>query len=732
MSTDSIRSVRLFRLGVYLWPEIAIVVAVAFAFHPTLTGAAHIPYDIEFYHYPLLRTVQEQLSSGTLPAWDPYSYGGIPLLANAQSAWLYPPHFILDGVLAVIGQPLTEHALDVLAIVHVAIAGLGTSAVARGRRLGQAGAAFAGIFVVLNGETVAQAQHLGMVEAFAWLPLAILVIDRMRENGITARRIVALGALFALMITAGFLPLIAACVALLIGTSLVYGPRRVRTLQGVVAGMALGIAMAGAALLPIIALLDVFPLLEAHGSLPTMDLITTIFPNAFGQWQASLAEFTGSELTNSYYYVGASVLILLPLALSSSHKAIGDALLVLVLLLASFGAPGSHIAKAIQSLPTVGLLWRPEDVVYVSTIPLALLLARGLRRAPSALQLAFSTLSVVVAGLIVFSAGHGDDLRLFANAPRRSLLALLLVAALVVTASVLHARLHRRRAVAIALALAAIVAGADLASAVPHRFFVNSPGPSTSAGPNATGDGSKVLSTLRERLPSGDRIDADIDFLPAQWAGFPPLWRISDVNGFQPQFSKYQLARVQATDIAFEGHNRTFPLVPGIRAYLEELDVRYVVEAASHDRFAGVPGYTRVFQDNVYHVYRLDRQESRAYAVHVDCLRRHGAYDLFACRTGPSVSTTITGSTTRRLKIESASAAPLLLITGEPWYPGWQAMSAAGSLPVRRVGYMAAVLVPSGTTQVQLGYHVPGLLLGGVLSALAIGGSLLVVTRRRC
>lgn len=726
----SVLTKSILRRAYLLWPEIAILTAVVVAFESTLLSTAHLPFDTELYHYPLLRTVQEQLSSGSLPAWDPYSYGGIPLLANAQSAWLYPPHLILDGILSVAGQPLTEHALDVVEILHVAIAGLGTAAVARGRRLGPAAAAFAGIFVVLNGETVAQTQHLGMVETFAWVPLAIFVIDRMRRDGVTARRIVALGALFALMISAGFLPLVTACVALLIGVSLAQGPRRMRTLQGVLAGIALGLAMAGAMLLPIMTVLRVFPPLEAHGSLPVGALVTTLFPNAFGHWQASLTAFTGSNLTNSYYYLGASVLILLPLALSSGRRVLGDALLVLALLLACFGTSGTEIAKVIQAIPTVGLLWRPEDVVYLATVPLALLLARGLQRAPSARQLAFSALSVMVFGIVTFSAGHGHDLHLFVNAPRRMLVGLLLLAALVFAAYIFHIRRHGGRAVAVVLALAAVVAGAELASAVPGRYFVNASGAATSAGPNATGDGSAVLTALRQRLTPAARIAADVAFLPPTWSGFPPIWHLADVNGFQPQFSKFQLQRVMASGVDFEGRNRIFPIAPGVRAYLEELDVEYVVAAANHDRFMGVASYTPVFQDGIYHVYRVHGRESRAYAVGTGCLRRHGAFDLLACRTGPSVRTTVIGSATRRLEIEPAPAAPLLLITGEPWYPGWHAESSTGSLPVSRIGYLAAVSVLPGTTQVQLSYHVPGLLVGSLLSVLAICGPLLFLAYR--
>lgn len=92
--------------------------------------------------------------------------------------------------------------------------------------------------------------------------------------------------------------------------------------------------------------------------------------------------------------------------------------------------------------------------------------------------------------------------------------------------------------------------------------------------------------------------------------------------------------------------------------------------------------------------------------------------------------TTVIGSATRRLEIEPAPAAPLLLITGEPWYPGWHAESSTGSLPVSRIGYLAAVSVLPGTTQVQLSYHVPGLLVGSLLSVLAICGPLLFLAYR--
>ena len=81
---------------------------------------------------------------------------------------------------------------------------------------------------------------------------------------------------------------------------------------------------------------------------------------------------------------------------------------------------------------------------------------------------------------------------------------------LIFVAYVFHRRQYGDKAVAVALGLAAIVAGAELASAVPSRYFVNASGAATNAGLNATGDGSEVLKVLRERLTTDVRIAANV------------------------------------------------------------------------------------------------------------------------------------------------------------------------------------------------------------------------------
>lgn len=710
------------------WPEAGIIAAVAFAFHATLGGTAHLPYDAEFFHYPLLRAVQGLLAGGHLPVWDSSTYGGTPLLANAQAAWLYPPNLLLTGALTLDGQPLTEHALDVLVVAHIALAGVGTCAVAKRRGLGGNGALFAGVFVVLSGETVAQAQHLLMAETLAWLPFGVLVVDRLGER-VTPRRVVALGIVFALMITPGFLPMVPACAALLIATAALRGPRRVGAVSGALAGMALGAIIAAAVLLPVLAVSGAETPPEIHGSLPEAALVTALFPNAFGHWSAPGAYLGVGGLTNSYYFIGAAAVVLLPIALTTGRGALVDGAVVLVLGLASFGGIGEKIAQLVQGVPTVGPLWRPEDVAYVAALPLGLLLARALSRPPGGRQLLAAAVTLVAVAVIPFSDSHGHVLHLLSNAPRRSLLALVLVGVLLVIARWTR---QRREVAWLALACAAILGGAELASAVPGRYFVNSPGPATDAGPSQTGDGSAVLSFLRRHLAPGERVAANLAELPPQWAGFPPVWRLPNVNGFQPQLSKYQLARVAATGAPFTDGTRIFPIAPAVQPYLDEMDVRYIVTAAADSQFAQQRRYTMVFEDSIFRVYRVNGPLSHAYLIDGACVRRLGVDALLACRSGPAVTYTATAPATWRLNVPPVTGTRLL-VTGEPWYPGWIAKSAGSSLPVRRVGYLAAVPVAARSHVVTLSYNPPDLVLGVVLSVLALSGSgaVLVAERRR-
>jgi hypothetical protein len=691
-----------------LWPELMVLIAVVVTFAPILAGTSHFPYDAEYFHYPLLRAVQQDLSGGHLPAWDAYSYGGLPLLANAQSAWLYPPNLVLDGVLTLSGSPLNEHLLDVVLVLHYLAAAILTVRLARRRGLSDTGSAFAGVFVVSCGQLIAQAEHSLMIEALPWIPLALLLIDELASRT-TPGRIAALGLACALIITAGFLPLVPSAFVLFGLWALLRPEGRFRALGGCAAGVALGVALAAAALLPILAQSSVYPVLQLHGGLSTHGALTAILPNVFGHWAASPLQYHGPPgPTNTYYYLGGAAVVLIPLGLMSSSGAKWELGVVAIILLLSFGAPASWVVNEIQFGP-VTKLWRPEDFAFVAAVPLALLPARGLDRVPT-LRSLIASLGVVVVLVAIPFRGPSGTVHFLLNAPPQTDLACLGALALLAVAARRPA-LGRRWL----LGIVALLAAADLVAAVPGRYFVESPGAGTSAGPQLTGDDSTVLSFLRSTLKPGQRVMADVKFLPSAWHGFANIWHVSDANGFQPQFSKYQLARIALLAPGFNG--RVFPLDSDMLPYMEEMNAPYAVVATTLDPLAGAPGFKRVFTSGIYRVYRARGRFHRAYAIRSGCRPLSTRAGLTACLAPGTVATHLSGQSTRSFTLHGPVTE---VITGEVWYPGWQAMAGGSSLPVRRVGYMAAVRIPKGVSRFTMTYSTPGLLPGAVISGLAL------------
>ncbi len=139
-------------------------------FAPWSEAAPNRPFDVlqmdaalQFYVWRDL--VFESWGRGQVPLWNPYSLGGTPLLANSQSAALYPLH-ILMGVLHV----STALAITLLAWFHLAWAGLGVAAL--GRKLGGDPniAAMAGMSVSLSAFMVSWTGLSSVITTVAWIP----------------------------------------------------------------------------------------------------------------------------------------------------------------------------------------------------------------------------------------------------------------------------------------------------------------------------------------------------------------------------------------------------------------------------------------------------------------------------------------------------------------------------------------------------------------------------------
>ncbi len=126
--------------------------------------------DILLYFYPYRDYASALLRAGQLPLWNPYSFLGVPFLANPQAAVLYPLHWPLSW-LSVTKQVYWSAAL------HTWLLGLGAYFLLRRWHLSAWAGLIGGLVVAGSGFYGGLIGHLNQMNGAAWLPWALLILD---------------------------------------------------------------------------------------------------------------------------------------------------------------------------------------------------------------------------------------------------------------------------------------------------------------------------------------------------------------------------------------------------------------------------------------------------------------------------------------------------------------------------------------------------------------------------
>src|SRR5215213_11102841 len=175
---------------------LAVSLAPVIYFLPALlSGSVLCPDDGTIFNTPLRVAAADIMLGGSLPLWNPYIFGGMPLHASAQGGLLFPPNWFY---LAFTPQAAT----NLMVVTSYVVAALGAYLYAR-----RAGASIAGSVVTSlawqwGGFLVGQISHINVVQTGAVLPWVLWAVD---GYGVTGRRkwAVALAALVALQTFAG-------------------------------------------------------------------------------------------------------------------------------------------------------------------------------------------------------------------------------------------------------------------------------------------------------------------------------------------------------------------------------------------------------------------------------------------------------------------------------------------------------------------------------------------------
>lgn len=421
------------RLSRDAYAALAVSLAPVLYFLPAvLKGSVLCPDDGTIFNTPLRVAAADIMLGGSLPLWNPYIFGGMPLLASAQAGVLFPPNWFY---LAFAPQAAT----NLMVVSSYVVAALGAYLYARRAGASPAGAVVTSLAWQWGGFLVGQIGHINVVQTGAVLPWVLWALD---GYAVTGRRKwgVALAAFVALQTFAGHQQTLAYSLSLASAYAAAGAythsretrARYLRTLLFVAAG----VLVAAVQILPSFELLRnslrsdaTYDFFTSFSLEPGM-LWTFLAPYVAGGGDGRL--FRAAYVGPPYYgemagYVGALGLMLAVCAVVFKRDArtkfwAAVALVCLLLALGRYAPLGLY--KLIYHVPVLNLFRVPARHLMEAEFALAVLAGRGLT-ALASVRGARGTLgraAAVGAGvlLLTFAAvtwGRPEDFKLARRAP---------------------------------------------------------------------------------------------------------------------------------------------------------------------------------------------------------------------------------------------------------------------------------------------------------------------------
>lgn len=156
---------------------LVIIAPFIFWFVPLVTGQALYWGTPALQFIPWRILGLEQISQGVVPLWNPANGLGAPLLANYQTAFFYPPGWILYILGWLFGNGGIAWGFTFLLALHASWAGLGMACLASKYTKSSVGITISAFAYSLGSFFIARAGFFPMVWTGSWFPWMLLSIS---------------------------------------------------------------------------------------------------------------------------------------------------------------------------------------------------------------------------------------------------------------------------------------------------------------------------------------------------------------------------------------------------------------------------------------------------------------------------------------------------------------------------------------------------------------------------
>jgi Bacterial membrane protein YfhO len=375
-----------FRIKTDYLAALTVVLAPIFYFLPALSNHLVLgPDDGMLFNVPLRVAAAQIVWAGYLPLWNPYIFGGMPLLAAAQGGLLFPLNWFY-----LVFSPVV--ATDLMVISAYVVAGLGAYLYTRRTGASVAGAVATSLVWQWGGFLIGQISHINIVHTAAMLPWVLWALERYVGNG-SHMRAAVLAALVALQIFAGHQQTSAYSLMLVAAYAVVMALADRQMLKRYLSALAfisIGVLLAAVQILPTFELLRNSKRVAAtydffvSFSMPRRFVSTFLAPYVMGGGDGRLfrASYIGQAFYNEYVaYAGvlAIMLALVGLLVKPDARTKFWAIAALVCLMLAFGRGAPlYLYKLIYYVPVLNLFRVPARHLMEVNFAIAVLCGRGL------------------------------------------------------------------------------------------------------------------------------------------------------------------------------------------------------------------------------------------------------------------------------------------------------------------------------------------------------------------
>ncbi|MBI2303837.1 MAG: YfhO family protein [Chloroflexi bacterium] len=342
-------------------------------------------------NYPIVRFFIDEVASGRgIPLWDPYVFAGLPDYQYVSSFVAYPVYLVIYFL------PVVT-AFNLMYIIPFFIAAASMYLYGQKQGFSPWGSLTAAIVFTFNGYFLVRlwAGHLEVINAFVYLPLLFLLLQRVLERK-------DLVSTFLLGMSIGVVnlfgtPQYPAMMFLALGGYLIYWLYPILRPQEYRSALKITLCLAGALVLGLgLAAIYILPSYESflqnyrrggnwtfamatYNSLNPRDLLTLFFPDLFGH--ELTGDYWGSAFTENIFYVGvlASLLALYAAVARWGRDRsvtfltlLGAAAIVL-----SLGRYTPVYGLVYQWLPPFNMVRSPPRFLIVAVFSLSLLAGAG-------------------------------------------------------------------------------------------------------------------------------------------------------------------------------------------------------------------------------------------------------------------------------------------------------------------------------------------------------------------